>query len=1032
MSNFAAENAIPDNFNEIDANDESGSILRTLVDFVITREDGNYVAIDELGGSFGYRGKVIARGTLVEPMNPNLRQQFLNLVCTSRQEAPVSHDDFAIAVPQQRKKQDIKFSETATGINIVRELDRNALQIGDVVDGYCIKTFRWYEAKIINTCKDVKGDRLKIHFKGWNAKFDEWIDRSSERLTPQGASTTLMYEAAKKASDMVPWFESEELLDKASQQLDTDLRKVTSIKVQIDNIEDWCIDYTYANPTLWIIAASGIWYRVAGVLCPGGHRGQPNMEYSSFFAPMVNKYICAAHVAMVLLDFLPAFPKLSLATVVDEVAIRSHDEVSEIDILRNYQLLLEQLGGLEPPLDWDKSLSIAKCPFMSQLKKQGEIFVRSKGKAGFTGSHRPMDFTATAVTTSSNAATAATTEPEPDESTLDDDALASGLKRKGLPVLPRMTKEARKQFFADRRAVEAEAKAAARQQAKEEAEAERLRRALEMKIKYPIEDSDHWHMEYVRGNPPLPQPQPSARSRQLLIPAPLTSALLQVWATLMNFRGLLKIPYIPVESLEAMLLTGDSMLLPAVDSSSTCKEPTHSSLNHTSALLAVGLQSLLLDPSCSSPSSSSAPVSGHARLTVTVLDEEHRSLLLPGGLSGEGRGSSDVGGCGRAIESADGHVSPVELLPSAIGGNTHPLVREIFIRLMSLLLDDKLGAGKAQTRLTVHATIDSLLPCAGDEDSQNWVNCFVTSLALDSTPTSTSPVNTVPVAGGDGGGRGGRSGAGSDAAIGDVWDEEEDEVRTGSRPWDLTTVQSFLRTGDAWQEMLRICIAEENRVVLAEFFDPIAECELILETLLKDPDSAPFSVPIDPDRDGAPDYWIVIREPIDLGTILQRIRSGWYDEDPRLSGAALCAVTGSTEHRFNVVTSRKNSLSSKSSSASSASTAADGGAAASVSERGRKRGGKATAKGAAASPGPRSQAPSRFSEGDLVDFFNAVAGRWYEAEVTTVDDETGCITIRYLRWGAGYTDTVEFESNKIAAFRQFSMNKVFNLLCFPD
>ena len=41
------------------------------------------------------------------------------------------------------------------------------------------------------------------------------------------------------------------------------------IPVRIRGIEDWCIDYTYANPTLWLIAESGVWYRVAGPLCVG-------------------------------------------------------------------------------------------------------------------------------------------------------------------------------------------------------------------------------------------------------------------------------------------------------------------------------------------------------------------------------------------------------------------------------------------------------------------------------------------------------------------------------------------------------------------------------------------------------------------------------------------------------------------------------------------------------------------------------------------------------------------------------------------
>ena len=90
---------------------------------------------------------------------------------------------------------------------------------------------------------------------------------------------------------------------------------------------------------------------------------------------------------MVVLDILPTTPKLPLSLVVDEVIARSKGEIDEATILRNYQLLTDQLKGLEPPSDWAKGLSIAKSLFMSQLKKQGEIFVRSGGKAGFTSSH---------------------------------------------------------------------------------------------------------------------------------------------------------------------------------------------------------------------------------------------------------------------------------------------------------------------------------------------------------------------------------------------------------------------------------------------------------------------------------------------------------------------------------------------------------------------------------------------------------------------------------------------------------------------
>ena len=52
--------------------------------------------------------------------------------------------------------------------------DRNLLKTGDELDSYCIKTCRWYEAKVVMVRND---DVLRIHFNGWNSKHDEWIRR---------------------------------------------------------------------------------------------------------------------------------------------------------------------------------------------------------------------------------------------------------------------------------------------------------------------------------------------------------------------------------------------------------------------------------------------------------------------------------------------------------------------------------------------------------------------------------------------------------------------------------------------------------------------------------------------------------------------------------------------------------------------------------------------------------------------------------------------------------------------------------------
>lgn len=45
-------------------------------------------------------------------------------------------------------------------------------------------------------------------------------------------------------------------------------------------------------------------------------------------------------------------------------------------------------------------------------------------------------------------------------------------------------------------------------------------------------------------------------------------------------------------------------------------------------------------------------------------------------------------------------------------------------------------------------------------------------------------------------------------------------------------------------------------------------CIEITEALLADENGWPFAEPIDPVRDGCPNYLIVIKKPMDLGTIL--------------------------------------------------------------------------------------------------------------------------------------------------------------------
>src|SRR5690606_17511162 len=122
---------------------------------------------------------------------------------------------------------------------------RDQLAVGDVIDVYCVRTFTWYQSKVIES--DEK--RLKVHFKGWNHKFDEWVERSSQRIEPLGTHSNevlcapathihmhalhcgvvcshcrlsdlwTQQAAATAVTDMVAWFDKPQLYDSVAHHL---------------------------------------------------------------------------------------------------------------------------------------------------------------------------------------------------------------------------------------------------------------------------------------------------------------------------------------------------------------------------------------------------------------------------------------------------------------------------------------------------------------------------------------------------------------------------------------------------------------------------------------------------------------------------------------------------------------------------------------------------------------------------------------------------------------------------------------------
>ena len=61
----------------------------------------------------------------------------------------------------------------------------NLYCIGDLID--CQDKFRkWCTSMIVDI---VANEKIRVHYEGWNAKWDEWLPLDSERLAPIGTHT---------------------------------------------------------------------------------------------------------------------------------------------------------------------------------------------------------------------------------------------------------------------------------------------------------------------------------------------------------------------------------------------------------------------------------------------------------------------------------------------------------------------------------------------------------------------------------------------------------------------------------------------------------------------------------------------------------------------------------------------------------------------------------------------------------------------------------------------------------------------------
>lgn len=187
---MATSITIPPEFNE---SEDDGNILRTIIDFKLFNLDGDMISLSDIG-----EGKPPARleGTLIEPLPGKWKEKLLEILCSR-------------PPPNQPLSTGILSAQPPNPVPIA---DWDVLKVGDLVDGFCTRTLKWYEAKIVEIEKNVTAENpsglansFKIHFKRWKSKYDEWIPRGSPRLSVHGSSTE------KKLipySAYTPWFEN--------------------------------------------------------------------------------------------------------------------------------------------------------------------------------------------------------------------------------------------------------------------------------------------------------------------------------------------------------------------------------------------------------------------------------------------------------------------------------------------------------------------------------------------------------------------------------------------------------------------------------------------------------------------------------------------------------------------------------------------------------------------------------------------------------------------------------------------------------
>ena len=784
-----------------------------------------------------------------------------------------------------------------------------------------------------------------------------------------GTSTAMMYEAAKKASEMVPWYQYTELLTQVQknlysstlrhssssstiQETQTQTPNLQRIKIIINNIDDWCIDYTYANPTLWVIARSGVWYRLAGVLSPfSGPAGQPSALYSNIYNNIHKLFLCASHVAYVLLDFLPTQTRITLKEVADEVAIRTKGEIRENFLLENYRLIHTQLLTLTPPVTWDKSISISKCIFMMQLKRFGEIYHKSSGKFGLSSQYTSgptIDEMLELIEghnsdPSSGGGVGGAGGGRKRKSTTggssDRYSSSRGKDETPLPTLPESIQD-----LPGWRALYQGIDTFKYLTSDEKEHCIALSTAYSIYNTSPYNDKEYYDLQYLIGNltPSHPTPQKSG-SGTFYCPAVHIGSLLHVWVTIANFRGILRLPPVTLSFLDEALFSPLPYIhqIPPTSHLPSDTEGTesHTTISTLHSPKEVYSELLSLEKFTISPPPVSSTSSSSTTATITTAN-------------------TTAGTVDKAPADASIFQQTVRGM-SLLGNTAHPMLQELMISLLSAVLTDLTSTNlcaalsvptAAAPTITSTTTIQPSVAYgnpmqAGEGDeveppvyislTEQQKSTYLHGTLLTTALRKDETTSTIP-------------------------------LTTDSDPqYTRTNLEAALSANGVWYDALRHYIAYKHNLILPEYLDAVAVCEELLINLTADERAVPFLQPVDAVRDGLLDYALIIRTPMDLGTILQRIRSGYYERD----GATTTTTT----------------------------TAAP-------------------------------QSIGLFRVNDKVDFFCQRTSRWYPAIVTATSagvpsatsagvssaTSAGDVTIRLTGFGPAYDETVPANSPRIA------------------